>query len=341
MATVLGKRKPASASATKAASDNDHDGDTIQDTAAKKATKAKTTRETTVSDDERSDWSGLSDEDEDGESERVSNSDSESDGAEPVTPSVQVIDYSSGASAADLAGNVSGMTKQERRAYLSSRPPALDDRRRSASTTTAADTAAADGADGANTFKDAPDLLANDLALQRLIAESHLLSAVRAPSTTGADPASLKSARPFAAGRLRQHATDLRIQAVARRGVSGFASSPAASAALAAPPNSAHSIYTQTSMPMAIRKGISGAAAARESKRRREARESGIVLERPATISAASSSIRRRRQRAVDAPSVGRLHGSELRLRESDVRAIEGHRSGSSSIGHKKHKKRR
>jgi len=75
-------------------------------------------------------------------------------------------------------------------------------------------------------------------------------------------------------------------------------------------------------MPMAIRKGIQGAAVAREAKRRAEAKENGVVLERES-----KKAVKRRRGgggREVGGPSVGRMSGAELRLSERDVRSIEG-----------------
>lgn len=97
------------------------------------------------------------------------------------------------------------------------------------------------------------------------------------------------------------------------------------------------SIFTQAKMPMAMRKGMTAAAAARESQRRQEARESGIVLERPVAASKAGKTSSSKRLRAVDAPAVGRMRGSELRLRDRDVREIEGPKKG---MGKKKKKRR-
>lgn len=113
-----------------------------------------------------------------------------------------------------------------------------------------------------------------------------------APSSSSAS-----SSSSSAAGRVRNKATDLRIQAL----------------------GSSLSIFKQDKMPMKMRKGIVAAAAAREAKRRREARESGIVLERE------PSGTRRERGRmaAVDRPGVGRLRGAELRLSDRDVETIK------------------
>lgn len=145
-----------------------------------------------------------------------------------------------------------------------------------------------------------------------------------------ANLANHKSSQPFAAGRLRQKATDLRIQAVANK-AKGDGGGSAGSVTVS---QASDSIFTQAKMPMAMRKGIVAAAAARDKKRRQEAKESGIVLERP-TLKPSKSAAKR--MRAVDAPAVGRLRGSELKLRDRDVREIEGPRK---TMGKKKKKRR-
>ena len=185
------------------------------------------------------------------------------------------------------------------------------------------------GPPDAKQYKDAPEMLADDLALQRLISESHLLagafalpssfstSAGAAATFGAAGTSASKHSQPFAAGRLRQRTTDLRIQAVANKakGDGGGGDN------LVTVSNAKDSIFTQHKMPMSMRKGIVAAAAARETKRRQEARESGIVLERPQAVVSKKAA---KRQRAVDAPAVGVLRGSELKLRDKDIRAIEG-----------------
>ncbi|KAL2693910.1 hypothetical protein Neosp_000476 [[Neocosmospora] mangrovei] len=143
--------------------------------------------------------------------------------------------------------------------------------------------------------KTPPSLLAQDLELRRLLAESHLL----APAINGAGHA--VAAKAFDTGRTRNKATDLRIQAL----------------------GSKISIHKQEKMPMNMRKGIVAAAGAREAKRRREAKENGVILERET-----SKKGRRERKRdlGVDRPGVGRLKGAELRLSDRDIRGIEGTR---------------
>ena len=188
------------------------------------------------------------------------------------------------------------MTKREMRAYLSSRPPSAlpDDLTATAkSNKSKSKDAAPDPED-----EDSATLLANDLALQRLIAESKILSS--AAASPSAD-------HSFAEGRTRRITTDMRLQALGSR----------------------ESLLAQKKMPMGMRKGIAGAAAAREEKRRREAKENGIILEK-AVGGKKGSGPRRRRGGggglAVDMPGVGRMKGAELRLSQKDIRSMEGPR---------------
>lgn len=85
-------------------------------------------------------------------------------------------------------------------------------------------------------------------------------------------------------------------------------------------------------MPMGMRKGINQAVASREEKRRREARENGIILERVGkkgkTGGGGGGVKKRRRERPVDMPGVGKMRGSELRISARDVRSIEGAKPG-------------
>jgi hypothetical protein len=147
-------------------------------------------------------------------------------------------------------------------------------------------------------------LRAQDLALQRLLSESHLLSSYTpdAAHSTGA------SQKLFASGKLRHRTTDMRIQALAT-----------SSAPLSKAPDS---LFEQKKMPMAMRKRIVATRDAREDKRRREAKENGIILEREKKKPERND--RSKRERAIDGPEVGRMRGAELRLSERDVRSIEG-----------------
>lgn len=140
--------------------------------------------------------------------------------------------------------------------------------------------------------EDSATNLKNDLALQRLLSESHLLS--KDKSTTGALEATGKS---------RHKALDLRLQALGSR----------------------QSVFAQQKMPMHIRKGMVRKQGEREQKRRREAKDAGIILEREVRASKMGSS--RRRERGVDGPAVGRFKRGMLTLNRSDINDIQSTRS--------------
>ncbi|RTE72933.1 hypothetical protein BHE90_012637 [Fusarium euwallaceae] len=186
-------------------------------------------------------WGGLSDDEQSEEEEDHS-------GAQPPKPTT--------------------MSKRELKAFMSSRPPDQTSRKPEPTTTPAASSSS-------TLPEDAPSLLAQDLELRRLLAESHLL----APVINGAGHA--VAAKAFDTGRTRNKATDLRIQAL----------------------GSKISIHKQEKMPMNMRKGIVAAAGAREAKRRREAKENGVILERET----GKTKGRRERKRdfGVDRPGVG------------------------------------
>ncbi|KAM5351430.1 hypothetical protein ACJ41O_004153 [Fusarium nematophilum] len=219
-----------------------------------------------------------------GEDEWGGFSDDESSEEEEEVSTIEVVDHSR-----IQTSKPTTMSKRELKAFMSSRPP--DQTSRTVDTSTSATIPSS-----ISTLpEDAPSLLAQDLELRRLLSESHLLApALTAAGTTVAPKA-------FAAGRTRHKATDLRVQAL----------------------GSKVSIHKQEKMPMNMRKGIVAAAGARETKRRREAKENGIILER-------ETGKKKRRDRgrdpAVDRPGVGRLKGAELRLSDRDVRSIEGGR---------------
>ena len=80
------------------------------------------------------------------------------------------------------------------------------------------------------------------------------------------------------------------------------------------------SVFTQKKMPLAQRKGIVAKSAEREERRRREAKESGIILEK-----AVKSKIRDpKRDRGIGAPSVGKFSRGMLTLTQRDVNMIVG-----------------
>lgn len=220
-------------------------------------------------------------------------SDPEQDGAATEPATVEVIDHSKPLPNATAAQGAT-MSKREMRAYLSSRPP---DTTSSSSAISKIKQVAGDDANEDPQNEDSRTLLANDLELQRLINESHILSASN-PFHHGTGKGA-NAAATFAEGRTRKLTTDLRLQKL----------------------GSKDSILTQRKMPMGMRQGINTARGAREEKRRREAKENGIVLEK-----AAPEPKRKKKGRsdvAVDMPGMGRFSGGELRLNKREVREIE------------------
>lgn len=126
--------------------------------------------------------------------------------------------------------------------------------------------------------------LKKDLALQRLLKESHLLDPQSSLSHTGQN---------------RHKVLDLRLQDM----------------------GSKSSIFKQEKMPLAQRKGILAKAADREDSRRRTAQENGIILERAFKGKGKDDG---KRQRGIGAPSVGKFQGGMLKLSKKDVAEIEG-----------------
>ncbi|KAL6811017.1 hypothetical protein GGI42DRAFT_349976 [Trichoderma sp. SZMC 28013] len=267
--------------------------------------KAKAVEEEDGSEDdsgsEGGDWDGLSNEDDEDEDEVEDGEDEdddeeeEEDEDEDDTPVIEVVDHS-----VSQAPTTSTMSKRELKAFMSSRPP---DQTSSPKPTAQPPSSSKSSA---ALPEDAPSLLAQDLELRRLIAESHLLqtnkplSLAAALSTTSSPNAQPKA---FSSGRVRQKALDMRIQAL----------------------GSKTSILKQEKMPMHMRKGINAAAVEREAKRRREAKETGVILER-------ETGKKKKRDRKSGGggggfgPAVGRLKGAELRISERDVKKIEGTR---------------
>ncbi|CAD0081832.1 unnamed protein product [Aureobasidium vineae] len=139
------------------------------------------------------------------------------------------------------------------------------------------------------------DDLKNDLALQRLLKESHLLDA----TSLSTDPS----------GKNRHKATDLRLLEL----------------------GSKTSIFAQKNMPKHQRVGIQKKKEDKEFERRREAKENGIVLER---VRREGTDGRgggfgggNKRERGIGNPSVGRFSGGTLKLSKRDVEGITGPKS--------------
>lgn len=127
----------------------------------------------------------------------------------------------------------------------------------------------------------------NDIALQRLLKESHLL-----------DPGSFKSDSSTQSGSGRLKALDLRLKDLGAK----------------------ESLAQQQKMPLSHRKGIVIKAASRETKRRDQAVENGVVLEKVRHASGG----KRFREKGVGGPAVGRMKGATLKISSRDLRSIQG-----------------
>ena len=204
---------------------------------------------------------------------------------QPSKPVVEVVEHT-----ATL--DRPAMTRAELKAFMSSKPPT--------------DPSSVIGPDVIKELGDVDepgekDNLKNDLALQRLLAESHLIQ-------SGQDSLSHT-------GKAHHKATDLRLQALGAK----------------------TSVFTQAKMPLSHRKGMMKKSAEKEETRRKEARENGIILERIKGGSKGGKERRPmdRRERGVGAPAVGRFEGGTLKISKRDVYEIEGpkKREGKSGRG--------
>ncbi|KAJ4424334.1 pre-rRNA processing and 40S ribosomal subunit assembly [Gnomoniopsis sp. IMI 355080] len=256
-------------------------------------------------------WAGLSGEDNSDDEESDEEEDLEADtGSE--SEGVEIVDYSKPAPSSATALQAAMMSKREMRAYLSSRPPDTT----STDITRTKQKAGGDDDDPHN--EDSKTLLANDLALQRLISESHILSASNPFNSIGSSAAAAAEGKSFTEGRTRKLTTDLRLQKLGSKG----------------------SIFTQQKMPMGMRKGINTAKQEREAKRRREAKENGIILETAQKKDGKRKKSNGRGAVAVDMPGMGKFRNGELRLSTREVKAVEmeGKRF---DMGGKKRRRRR
>ncbi|KAL9108915.1 MAG: hypothetical protein Q9227_006311 [Pyrenula ochraceoflavens] len=127
--------------------------------------------------------------------------------------------------------------------------------------------------------------LKNDLELQRLLKESHLLDGHDGITTPE--------------GSKRQRAVDMRLQSLGAK----------------------KSILQQEKMPMAHRHGMQAKARAREKLRRSEALQNGITLERALP---ARKSLATKRNRGVGGPGIGKYSGGTLKLSEKDIQSLQG-----------------
>lgn len=86
------------------------------------------------------------------------------------------------------------------------------------------------------------------------------------------------------------------------------------------------SALQQDKMPFAHRKGIVDKSASRETNRRKEAAENGVILEKQK----GKSKPQAKRDRGIGGPGVGKFRGGTLQLSSRDLRDIQSSRSGSS-----------
>jgi len=126
--------------------------------------------------------------------------------------------------------------------------------------------------------------------LQRLLTESHLLN-----DDIGSGPA----------GKNRLKAVDLRLKSLGAK----------------------TSLLEQKNMPMSHRKGINAKKAEKESLRRREAKENGIILERVTGADDKSSSSKSHNKHqalrgGVSGHSIGKFRSGTLSLSKKDVSSL-------------------
>ncbi|KAF2261180.1 hypothetical protein CC78DRAFT_561908 [Lojkania enalia] len=207
--------------------------------------------------EEDSDWSGISSEAED---------------------EIEVIEHSTTRRLGDR------LSKAEMRAFMSSKPPTSTIQ--TPSKPTFSKLAKDDDPTEASHLK-------NDLALQRLLRDSHLLSSLNSPSASGNSTPTLSLT-----GSSRHKSIDLHLQSLGAKS----------------------SIFTQKSMPMQDRKRILSKATQREERRRAEARENGIVLEKEKRV----KKYVKERAKGVGGPGVGRFKGGTLTLSKRDIADITG-----------------
>ncbi|KAE9993200.1 hypothetical protein EG327_006001 [Venturia inaequalis] len=195
--------------------------------------------------------------------------------AEPEIPVIELKAPSTNIVSSGLFSN----SKQDLKAFLSGKAP-------TSSLTVQKPISAPKKAAESTDVEDSAQHLKNDLALQRLLSESHLLTA------KGNTSQSLD-----ATGKTRHKALDLRLQALGAK----------------------TSVFKQEKMPMSHRKGIVKKSTEREVKRRSDAKEGGIILEKEKR----KVKFTGKRERAVGAPTVGKFRHGLLSLSKRDVGKIE------------------
>lgn len=78
-------------------------------------------------------------------------------------------------------------------------------------------------------------------------------------------------------------------------------------------------------MPLSHRRGITTKATDREQRRRQDALENGVILEK---AKHAAKGNQTRRVRSVGGPTIGRFRGGTLRLGARDLRSVQGPEKG-------------
>lgn len=277
MAVILGKRKrqiiaPAAKQSQKPTDSSDDDNDATARALFQKAFEAKF-KPLEVQP------VGQHEEDDDEDSEDEGEPESDWDGFNQDEGEIEVIKHAQ----PDMDAIFSGLKNAKKKAYMSSKPPTSEDLPEQSVKKVKPD--ATDDDDGAESTN-----LKNDLALQRLLKESHLL-----------EPVAFSSSAPE--GRSRIKALDMRIQDLGGKA----------------------STLKQDKMPLSHRRGIAGKAASREASRRKEAAENGIILEK---AKHAAPKMQKKRERGVDGPGIGKMRGGTLKLSSRDIRSIEGSRPG-------------
>lgn len=147
-------------------------------------------------------------------------------------------------------------------------------------------TARSKGNDDDEDAQTAQDHLKKDLELSRLIQESHLLSKNSA--------AAQQPAKQDYQGRLKT--TESRLAALGAK----------------------DTVLKQRNVPNTIRYGIKNKEREREQKRRKEAQENGIVLEK-AQAKKRGNTMEKKRERSVGNPGVGKFKGGTLTLGKRDL----------------------
>ncbi|EAW24121.1 uncharacterized protein NFIA_036930 [Aspergillus fischeri NRRL 181] len=175
------------------------------------------------------------------------------------------------------------LDKKARKAFMTAKPPTLS----TESTTRKPASKKAKNEKEDDDDDDVMDAehLKNDLALQRLLKESHLLDSASELAPTGKN---------------RLKALDLRMQSLGAK----------------------TSLYQQN-MPSSLRRGIKAKALTKEEKRRREAKENGIILEKPTHKSKVTKG---RRERGIAGPGIGKLSGGTLNLSKRDIAVVQSSR---------------